>query len=162
MIVPPVFSAALRPGQEDMEFKVELTDTYHAISVNMTVRSPDGDRARAQEYFDKVQALTKEFFFSYPEKFIPVYLEDHGMNKINCIKTIREFLQIGLKEAKDLAEAPKPVCLSDGMPRGQSSSGYLPCPPSHLRSPSQSIRTRHGTSTTWTIDRVFPSGAFGP
>lgn len=115
-----VFEAPLKPGQEDMEFKVELTDTYHAISVNMTVRSPDGDRARAQEYFDKVQALTKEFFFSYPEKFIPVYLEDHGMNKINCIKTIREFLQIGLKEAKDLAEAPKPVCLSDGMPRGQA------------------------------------------
>ncbi len=39
-----------------------------------------------------------------------VILTDIGANKINVIKTVREFTPLGLKEAKDLVEAaPKAV-----------------------------------------------------
>src|SRR4030042_1939939 len=39
-----------------------------------------------------------------------VILKEMGENKINVIKAVREFTQLGLKEAKDLVEsAPKPV-----------------------------------------------------
>ena len=39
-----------------------------------------------------------------------VVLKDHGANKINVIKAVREVTSLGLKEAKDLVEsAPVPV-----------------------------------------------------
>ena len=39
-----------------------------------------------------------------------VILENHGANKINVIKVVRELTGMGLKEAKDLVDgAPKPV-----------------------------------------------------
>ncbi len=39
-----------------------------------------------------------------------VILQEHGPNKIQVIKTVRELTQLGLKEAKDLVDgAPKPV-----------------------------------------------------
>jgi len=39
-----------------------------------------------------------------------VVLEDHGANKINVIKVVREITGLGLKEAKDLVDgAPKTV-----------------------------------------------------
>lgn len=99
-----------------MEFKIDLKDTYHAVSVTVDVRA-ESDQERVQEYLKKIEEVTNNFFFDYPEKFIPVYLEDSGPNKLHCIKTVRECINMGLKEAKDLVEAPKPVCLSEGMPR---------------------------------------------
>ncbi|GHV29032.1 50S ribosomal protein L7/L12 [Synergistales bacterium] len=39
-----------------------------------------------------------------------VILTDHGANKINVIKVVREITGLGLKEAKDLADnPPKPI-----------------------------------------------------
>ena len=41
---------------------------------------------------------------------VDVVLEDHGANKINVIKVVREITGLGLKEAKDLVDgAPKTV-----------------------------------------------------
>jgi len=37
-------------------------------------------------------------------------LDDYGPSKIDCIKLVREFLGLGLKEAKDFVEdLPRPV-----------------------------------------------------
>lgn len=43
-----------------------------------------------------------------------VELKEVGPNKINVIKIVREETGLGLKEAKDLVESPKPV-IKEGM-----------------------------------------------
>ena len=48
-----------------------------------------------------------------------VVLVDHGANKINVIKVVREVTGLGLKEAKDLVDgAPKPV--KTGIPKAEA------------------------------------------
>lgn len=44
-----------------------------------------------------------------------VMLTDAGQQKIQVIKIIREYTSLGLKDAKDLVEAPKPVLIRDGL-----------------------------------------------
>ena len=44
-----------------------------------------------------------------------VVLQDAGVQKINVIKALRSFSRLGLKEAKDLAEAQLPVPVAQGM-----------------------------------------------
>jgi ribosomal protein L7/L12 len=46
-----------------------------------------------------------------------VTLTELGDQKINVIKIVREYTGLGLKEAKDLVEAPKPKLLREGLTR---------------------------------------------
>jgi len=46
-----------------------------------------------------------------------VMLTDAGDQKINVIKVVREHTSMGLKDAKDLIEAPKPKLIREGMSR---------------------------------------------
>ena len=49
-----------------------------------------------------------------------VTLTDMGDQKINVIKIVREYTALGLKEAKDLVEAPKPVLIREGLTRAEA------------------------------------------
>lgn len=102
-----------------MDFKIDLNEQHHSVSVNVTVNSTRGHEA-IQDYFNKIQEITKEFFFSVTKQYVPVYLDDAGHNKILAIKTVRFHLGCGLKEAKDLVEAPKPTLLHPSMPKLQA------------------------------------------
>ena len=44
-----------------------------------------------------------------------VMLTEAGQQKIQVIKIVREYTSLGLKDAKDLVEAPKPVMIRDGL-----------------------------------------------
>lgn len=46
-----------------------------------------------------------------------VMLTDAGAQKINVIKVVRQYTTLGLKDAKDLVEAPKPKLIRDGLSR---------------------------------------------
>lgn len=48
-----------------------------------------------------------------------VVLKEVGPNKINVIKIVREETGLGLKEAKDLVESPKPV-IKEGMSKADA------------------------------------------
>src|SRR4051812_41746465 len=49
-----------------------------------------------------------------------VTLTDMGEQKINVIKIVREYTGLGLKEAKDLVEAPKPKLIREGLTRAEA------------------------------------------
>lgn len=49
-----------------------------------------------------------------------VMLTDAGDQKIPVIKIVREHTSLGLKDAKDLVEAPKPRLLRDGLTRAEA------------------------------------------
>lgn len=98
-----------------MEFKFELNQSPgHCVSVNINIISTT-DNEKIQNYFSKIHEITREFFFSETKQYVPVYLDDAGPNKILAIKTVRKYLVNGIKEAKDLVEAPKPVLLHPNM-----------------------------------------------
>lgn len=46
-----------------------------------------------------------------------VMLTDAGTQKISVIKVVRQYTTLGLKDAKDLVEAPKPKLIRDGLSR---------------------------------------------
>lgn len=105
------------------DFKLEFKDHNITllVQVNITSNSP-----KVTEYIDAVDKLTRELYFELQEKTIPVYLASvpHN-NKISCIKAVRLYVPgpngtLGLKEAKDLVEAPKPVCISPSMSRANA------------------------------------------
>ncbi|MCH7616786.1 MAG: 50S ribosomal protein L7/L12 [Chloroflexi bacterium] len=55
-----------------------------------------------------------------------VVLKDHGANKINVIKAVREVTSLGLKEAKDLVEsAPVTVKEAIGKPDAEAAQKKL-------------------------------------
>ncbi len=55
-----------------------------------------------------------------------VILKDHGANKINVIKAVREVTSLGLKEAKDLVEsAPVAVKEAIGKPDAEAAQKKL-------------------------------------
>ncbi len=55
-----------------------------------------------------------------------VVLKDHGANKINVIKAVREVTSLGLKEAKDLVEsAPVTVKEAIGKPDAETAQKKL-------------------------------------
>ncbi len=55
-----------------------------------------------------------------------VVLKDHGANKINVIKAVREVTSLGLKEAKDLVEsAPVAVKEAIGKPDAEAAQKKL-------------------------------------
>ena len=55
-----------------------------------------------------------------------VILKDHGANKINVIKAVREVTSLGLKEAKDLVEsAPVTVKEAIGKPDAEAAQKKL-------------------------------------
>jgi len=60
-----------------------------------------------------------------PERFT-LFLLDAGPNKIGTIKAIREITNLGLKEAKDLADAAggHPVKILEGVDHRRAKAGY--------------------------------------
>lgn len=51
-----------------------------------------------------------------------VLLTDAGPQKINIIKIVREYTALGLKDAKDLVEAPKPKLVRAGLSRDEATA----------------------------------------
>lgn len=49
-----------------------------------------------------------------------VVLTDSGAQKINVIKVVRQATGLGLRESKDLVEAPKPKLVRDGLSRADA------------------------------------------
>lgn len=64
-------------------------------------------------------ALTSTFVLA-DESNCSVMLTDTGEQKINIIKIVREYTSLGLKDAKDLVEAPKPTQVRDGLSRADA------------------------------------------
>ena len=64
-------------------------------------------------------ALTSTFALA-DESNCSVMLTDTGEQKINVIKIVREYTSLGLKDAKDLVEAPKPKLIRDGLTRADA------------------------------------------
>jgi len=57
---------------------------------------------RAADLFDKALEMSSQ---PKTTTIWTVWLASHGEKKIQCIKTVREFTNLGLKEAKELVEA---------------------------------------------------------
>ena len=68
------------------------------VAVGVSPAAGDGDEARAKE----------------EKTFFAVELKSGGPQKIQVIKALREFTQLGLKEAKDLVDAA-PKVVKDGV-----------------------------------------------
>ena len=88
-------------------FAIALMETAKTVAAHQPSHAwPDGCIAlanRAADLFERALAIQEE---EKRNRYIwTVWLVSEGTSKIHCIKTLREFTRLGLKEARDLVES---------------------------------------------------------
>ena len=86
---------------------VKTLESELGVSAAMPMAMPQGGGAAAAAPAEEKTEFT-------------VTLTEVGGNKINVIKVVREITALGLKEAKDLEGAPKPI--KEGIPKEEAAA----------------------------------------
>lgn len=97
-----------------------LNETLDKVTPRGTGKYENLTRTRAQRPppFTNIRGPVQA-----PVDLNSIILVSAGMNKIQVIKAIREITGLGLREAKDLAEAPKPALVKGLLSKEQAESG---------------------------------------
>lgn len=94
-----------------MEFELKLKN---GTGGTLTVQaSADGFDGGSDELFKKIQSACLEYMADINQKMFCVFMGDIGPNKIGCIKFIRAYTGLGLKEVADLVNVIPGVVAKD-------------------------------------------------
>ena len=87
-------------------FATMLLETAKAVADKQPSHTwPEGCISLANRAADLFDKALKAVETAQPRCIWTVWLVNEGSSKIPCIKTLREFTRLGLKEAKDLVES---------------------------------------------------------
>lgn len=93
------------------KFSLDLTGKTCRVSFNIEV---DGEFDRTKNMFDSIDELISNFIKEGDNKFVSVTLTSvEPVNKIPTIKVIRDYMGLGIREAKDIVESVMPVVLGE-------------------------------------------------
>lgn len=107
-----------------MKYDINIGDSSLSVRVQIDVEGSFADSIlpHTNNFFREVHEKLMAILAEHHKKWYAVLMDDVGPNKISTIKTVRQYTNLGLKEAKDLVESVDhgPKVLSDKLTKEEA------------------------------------------